>query len=122
MELMNGFRKVVYMTKEQVMAHAKKYSKSFKSQYSAWTTDFGKMARKTPLLQLLRKWAPMSIEFIGQTEADEEQPAEEPEVIEITPEPEKKPAKKKAKPEEKPVVSKTETAETQGPETEPDPY
>jgi recombination protein RecT len=113
MELTNGFNKVVYMTKDEVMAHAKKYSKSFKSKYSAWATDFGKMARKTPLLQLLRKWAPMSIEFVIQKEVDDVEPeSTEPEVIDITPEPEKK--KKKKEPADS---SKTETTETKESET-----
>lgn len=96
MKLMNGFEKVVYMTADEVMAHAKKYSKSYKSKYSAWATDFGKMARKTPLLQLLRKWGPMSIEFINKDDIEDHKEAKaEPEVINITP-PKKKQKTKKA--------------------------
>jgi recombination protein RecT len=117
MELTNGFQKAIFMTKEQVIAHAKKYSKSYNNKFSAWTTDFGKMARKTPLRQLLDKWAPKSIDFIGsdRDKLEGEPESTEPETIDITPDPAKKTTKKKA---DKPEVSKTETADP-GP-TEPD--
>ena len=60
-KLLNGFEKTFYMTKEEVTAHGKKYSKSFNN--GPWKTDFDSMARKTVLKLLLDKYAPKSIEM-----------------------------------------------------------
>jgi recombination protein RecT len=46
-ELTNGFKKLLYKTKQEIEEHAKQYSKSYNSKYSPWTTDFDKMAKKT---------------------------------------------------------------------------
>lgn len=67
--LINGFEKALYMTREQLEAHGKKYSQSYKSKKdwvvksSLWTTDFDSMATKTVLKLLLSKYGPMSIEM-----------------------------------------------------------
>lgn len=67
--LLNGFEKALYMTREQLEAHGKKYSQSYKSKQdwivkaSLWTTDFDSMATKTVLKLLLSKYAPLSIEM-----------------------------------------------------------
>lgn len=61
--LVNGFEKTFYMTIEEVQAHAKKYSQSYKSGYGVWKDDFDIMARKTVLKLLLSKYAPKSIEM-----------------------------------------------------------
>ena len=58
-----GFEKVLYMTKEEVQAWGKKYSKSFSSSYSPWQTEFDKMALKTVLLRLIRTYGIMSTEL-----------------------------------------------------------
>ena len=58
MKLVNGFEKSLYMTVEELKAHGTKYSKSGK----LWQTDFEKMAQKTVLKQLLKKYAPKSTE------------------------------------------------------------
>lgn len=63
MELLNGFTKTVYMTKEKVTAHAKKYSKSYGNKGSAWTTDFDAMATKTVVRRLLSKYGILSVEM-----------------------------------------------------------
>ena len=60
-ELLNGFRKATYWTKEEVEAHAKRFSKSYGS--GPWQTDFDKMALKTLIMNLLRTWGPLSIEM-----------------------------------------------------------
>lgn len=61
--LNNGFEKMLYMTNEQLYAHAKKFSKSFSGKYpekSLWHTDFESMAKKTVLKLLLSKFGPIS--------------------------------------------------------------
>lgn len=59
-ELTNGFKKSLYMTKEEVFNHGKKYSKSFGG---LWYTDFDSMAKKTVLKMLLSKYSPLSVEM-----------------------------------------------------------
>jgi recombination protein RecT len=67
--LLNGFTKTLYWSKEKVEAHAKKYSDSYKADLSYgkkssfWSINFDEMAKKTVLLQLLRKWGIMSTEL-----------------------------------------------------------
>lgn len=67
--LTNGFHKMLYMSKEEVEAHAKRYSQTYASKtdwvksQSKWTTDFDAMAQKTIIKQLLSKYAPMSVEM-----------------------------------------------------------
>lgn len=61
--LNNGFEKMLYMTNEQLYAHAKKFSKSFSGEHperSLWHTDFESMAKKTVLKLLLSKFGPIS--------------------------------------------------------------
>ncbi len=62
-KMKNGYEKFVYMTVDQVREHGKKYSKSYDFNSSAWKTDFGAMARKTVLRQLLTRWGLLSIEM-----------------------------------------------------------
>ena len=62
-ETLNGFRKTLYMTVEEVTKHAQQYSKSFGSKNSVWTTDFDAMALKTCLRLLLSKYGIMSVEM-----------------------------------------------------------
>jgi recombination protein RecT len=62
--LINGFEKSLYMSKEEVEAHAKKYSKVYASGKSClWKTDFDAMAIKTVLKRLISKYGIMSIEM-----------------------------------------------------------
>lgn len=63
-ELINGFSKTVYMSKEDVIKHAKEYSPSYGNKKSAWSTDFDKMGLKTVLRELLSKYGIMSTEMI----------------------------------------------------------
>ena len=68
-ELLNGFRKELYWTREQMESHAKQYSKGYKSDitkgtsYTFWSKNFNEMAKKTMLRQLISKWGIMSTEF-----------------------------------------------------------
>lgn len=61
--LLNGFHKVVYWTKDAVIKHAQRFSKSYHSSSSPWQTDFDAMAMKTVLAYMLRHWGPLSIEM-----------------------------------------------------------
>lgn len=68
-ELMNGFVKELYMTHEDMLEYANKYSKAYRSDmqkrtsYSFWTTKFEDMAKKTMLRQLLGKWGLLTPEM-----------------------------------------------------------
>lgn len=64
-ELVNGFKKTMYWSKEKMEAHALKYSQGYKVKkgYTFWEKDFDAMATKTMLRQLISKWGIMSIEL-----------------------------------------------------------
>ena len=62
-ETLNGFRKTLFMTIEEVTKHAEQYSKSYGNKNSVWATDFDAMALKTCLRLLLSKYGVMSVEM-----------------------------------------------------------
>ncbi len=68
MELINGFKKSLYMTVEELLAHAEKYSQSYAydlrsgKKSSVWTTNFDAMAKKTVLKKLLSNFGIISID------------------------------------------------------------
>lgn len=68
-KLLNGFEKTLYMTKEEMEKHAKKYSQSYSSSKkwvvdsSLWSTDFDGMAIKTVIKRLLSKYGILSVEM-----------------------------------------------------------
>lgn len=68
-KLLNGFEKTLYMTKEEMEKHAKKYSQSYGSskdwvsKNSLWSTDFDGMAIKTVIKRLLSKYGILSVEM-----------------------------------------------------------
>lgn len=62
-KLVNGFEKMLYMSKEEVEEWRDKYSPSGKSGYSPWKTEFDKMALKTCLRRLLSTYGIMSTEM-----------------------------------------------------------
>ena len=62
-EMINGFKKGIYWSKEQIDAHAKKYSATYRKGYGLWSTDFDAMAKKTMLRQLISKWGIMSVDM-----------------------------------------------------------
>jgi len=62
-KLLNGFEKMLYMTKEQIENHGNKYSKSYSSKYGRWQQDFDSMALKTVIKLLLSKYGILSVEM-----------------------------------------------------------
>ena len=64
-ELVNGFKKQMYWSKEKMEAHASQYSKGYaaKKGYTFWEKDFDGMALKTMYRQLISKYGIMSIEM-----------------------------------------------------------
>ena len=87
-EYLNGFKKSLYMSKEEMLDHADTYSSAFsKKSYadllegkipekelykysSFWYKNFDEMAKKTMLRQLISKWGIMSTELQKAFEAD----------------------------------------------------
>ncbi len=68
-ELINGFRKAIIWSKEEIELHAKKYSSAYqydlKKGYkkSWWSKDFDNQAKKTMIRQLLSRFGVMSTEM-----------------------------------------------------------
>lgn len=72
-ELVNGFAKAVYWTKEAVAEHAIKFNPMCKAAgklKGAWVTNFDAMACKTVLKSILGTYAPLSIEMQTALESD----------------------------------------------------
>lgn len=70
-ELLNGFRKSLYMTVADLKKHGVKYSKTAKKGYGLWVEEFDTMAKKTILKLLLAKYAPLTTEMARAIEADQ---------------------------------------------------
>ena len=68
MELLNGFKKALYMTIDDLKLHAEKYSQSYaydiryNRKSSVWSTNFDAMAKKTVLKKLLSNFGIISID------------------------------------------------------------
>jgi len=69
-EMVNGFSKTLYMSKEEIISHAKKYSKSYGYSSSAWQTEFDAMAKKTVIRNLLSHYGYLSVEMVGAIDED----------------------------------------------------
>lgn len=72
-ELLNGFRKMVYWSREDIEKHKKKFSKS---DYG-WNRDWDAMARKTVITNMLSKWGILSIDMQKAYIEDVKDPDEE---------------------------------------------
>jgi recombination protein RecT len=59
--LVNGFQATLYMSKADMENHAKKYSKTYKSNRGTWVDNFDAMAKKTVIKLLLANYAPLSV-------------------------------------------------------------
>lgn len=66
--LKDDARAFEYMTKEEIEAHGKKFSKTYGN--GPWKTDFEAMAHKTVVKKML-KWLPLSVEFLEMAAKDE---------------------------------------------------
>jgi len=71
MRLNNGFEKTLYMSKDEIEEHAKKYSQSYGKSFSPWTTNFDAMASKTVLKKLLNAWGMLSTDMAEAMQADQ---------------------------------------------------
>lgn len=75
--LLNGFESTFYMSKEEMEAHALRYSQTYKSttsyikEQSKWTTDFDAMALKTVIKLNLSKNGVLSTELQDAIRADQ---------------------------------------------------
>lgn len=75
--LKNGFESTLYMSKEEMQAHALRYSQTYKStndyvrSQSKWTTDFDEMARKTVIKLNISRNGIMSVELENAILADQ---------------------------------------------------
>ena len=63
--LNNGFEKTVYWTVEEINAHAKRYSQTFKAGFGVWKDNYDAMALKTVLKHLIKKYAPTSVTVVN---------------------------------------------------------
>lgn len=76
-ELTNGFKQTLFMTVDELKAHATRYSQTYssKNEYvrkqSKWETDFDQMSRKTVLKLLLSRYAPLSVDMQTAVKADQ---------------------------------------------------
>lgn len=76
-QLLNGFESTFYMSKEEMNAHALRYSQTYKSkesfirEQSKWTTDFDAMAMKTVIKLNLSKNGVLSVELADAIRADQ---------------------------------------------------
>jgi recombination protein RecT len=70
-ELLNGFKKNLYMTIKELESHAGKYSQTYKRKFGVWVDNFDAMAQKTVIKLLLNKFAPLSIEMQKAIEIDQ---------------------------------------------------
>ncbi len=66
-ELVNGFRKTVYWSKEDIERHKKKFSKSG----FGWKDNYDAMATKTVIRNMLNKWGILSVDMQTAVTTDE---------------------------------------------------
>lgn len=59
--LLNGFERIEYWPLKKIVAHGKRFSKSFSKDFSLWKTDPHVMYAKTVLKNTLSKWGILSV-------------------------------------------------------------
>ena len=77
LELVNGFKKIIYWTIQDVDAHAIKYSQSYRkykktgnTNDAIWASQFEKMAEKTVLKSLISRYGIMSTDMQTSIKSD----------------------------------------------------
>lgn len=72
-ELLNGFKKTVYWTKQEIESHRIKNAKGYDKEKlsGAWVDNYDSMAIKTVLRNMLSKWGLLSIEMQSAITSDE---------------------------------------------------
>ncbi|MGP1507254.1 MAG: recombinase RecT [Sphaerochaeta sp.] len=76
-ELISGFSKMAYMSREKAEAHARRFSKAYQydiskgAQSSTWSTMFDAMAMKTITKLTLSKWGVLSTQMLMANNADQ---------------------------------------------------
>ena len=72
-ELLNGFKKTVYWTKQEIETHRIKNGKGFEKDKltGAWRDNYDQMAIKTVLRNMLSKWGILSVEMQTAVTSDE---------------------------------------------------
>lgn len=72
-ELLNGFKKTVYWTKQEIESHRIKNAKGYDKEKltGAWKDNYDAMAIKTVLRNMLAKWGLLSVEMQNAVTSDE---------------------------------------------------
>lgn len=72
-ELLNGFKKTVYWTKQEIESHRIKNAKGYDKEKlsGAWVDNYDSMAIKTVLRNILSKWGLLSVEMQSAITSDE---------------------------------------------------
>ena len=70
-KLVNDFSAELYMSHDDIVKHAKRYSQTFKKGFGVWHDNFEAMALKTVMKLLLSKQAPLSVEMQQAVLADQ---------------------------------------------------
>lgn len=70
-KLLNGFSSTLYMSKDEIIAHGKRYSQSFKRGYGPWTDNFDAMALKTVMKLNISKNGPLSVDMQTAVQVDQ---------------------------------------------------
>ena len=70
-KLVNDFSAELYMSHDDIVKHAQRYSQTFKKGYGVWHDNFEAMALKTVMKLLLSKQAPLSVEMQQAVLADQ---------------------------------------------------
>lgn len=69
-ETVNGFRKAMFCSRDDMEKHAKKYSKAYDRDSSPWKTEFDAMGTKTMLRMLLGKYGLMTVDMADGMQVD----------------------------------------------------
>ena len=70
-KLVNYFSAELYMSHDDIVKHAQRYSQTFKKGFGVWHDNFEAMALKTVMKLLLSKQAPLSVEMQQAVLADQ---------------------------------------------------